>query len=261
MPQPNVLILRAPGTNCDVETAFAFEQAGAKAETLHINRLLEKPALFERFQIACIPGGFSYGDDVAAGRILGNQIRHHLAGRLAEFREAGKLILGICNGFQVLLKSDVLLAPEEGKLAPATLTWNDKGKFEDRWVRVGVEGANCVFLRGIDSMYLPVAHAEGKFVGRDEEVLGQLEAAGQLVLRYRRLGAGASEEPVPYPDNPNGSVANVAGICDPAGRVLGLMPHPERHVDPTQHPRWTRGEAGEVGDGLAVFRNAVDYFA
>jgi len=264
MPQPNVLILRAPGTNCDRETAFAFEQAGAKTEVLHINRLLEKPALFGRFQITCVPGGFSYGDDVAAGRILGNQIRHHLAGRLAEFREAGKLILGICNGFQVLLKSDVLLAPEQGKPAPATLTWNDSGKFEDRWVRLGVDGRQCVFLRGIESMYLPIAHAEGKFVTRDQDLLGRLQAAGQLVLRYRRLGTGpggGEDGPVPYPDNPNGSVADVAGICDPAGRVLGLMPHPERHVDPTQHPRWTRGEAGPVGDGLAVFRNAVEYFA
>ena len=264
MAQPNVLILRAPGTNCDQETAFAFEQAGARSELLHINRLLEEPALFERFQIACIPGGFSYGDDVAAGRILGNQIRHHLGGRLAEFKEAGKLILGICNGFQVLLKSDVLLPPEQGKPPAATLTWNDSGRFEDRWVRLGVEGTKCVFLRGIESMYLPVAHAEGKFVSRDKEALGQREAGGQLVLRYRRLGAGGDGQqhgPVPYPDNPNGSEAEVAGICDVTGRVLGLMPHPERHIDPTQHPRWTRGEAGEVGDGLAVFTNAVEYFA
>jgi len=294
MPQPDVLIIRAPGTNCDQETAFAFERAGARTELLHINRLLEKPDLFGRFQILCIPGGFSYGDDVAAGRILANQIQHHLAEPMAQFKADGKLILGICNGFQVLTKSGVLLdgAAENGP--PATLTYNDSGKFEDRWVRLRVQGSKSVFLTGIEAMYLPVAHAEGKFVTRDEETLGQLEAAGQLVLRYVSQRGGGErgsgergsgergsgergsgergsgergDEPrgslggAAYPDNPNGSVADVAGICDTTGRVLGLMPHPERHIDPTHHPRWTRGEAGRVGDGLQVFVNAVEYFS
>jgi len=264
MTRPNVLVLRAPGTNCDVETAFAFDQAGANAELMHVNRLLEKPSLFSQFQILCIPGGFSYGDDVAAGRILANQIQHHLAGHLAEFKDAGKLILGICNGFQVLIKSGILLTPDPERGPAATLTWNDSGKFEDRWVRLKVHGSKSVFLRGIDSMYLPVAHAEGKFVARDQEVLAELESAGQLVLRYRPLGGegdGDLPGPVPYPANPNGSVADTAGICDAAGRVLGLMPHPERHIDPTQHPHWTRAGLAEVGDGMQVFVNAVEYFA
>ena len=259
MPQPNVLILRAPGTNCDHETAFAFEQAGAKAGLLHINRLLESPGLFEQFQILCIPGGFSYGDDVAAGRILGNQIQHHLSEQMIRLKADGKLILGICNGFQVLISSGVLLDPDPQKGPPATLTGNDSGKFEDRWVLLDVRGTKSVFLAGIDSLYLPVAHAEGKFVTRDDQVLGQLEADGQLVLRYLPQRPGS--DGAAYPDNPNGSVADVAGICDSTGRVLGLMPHPERHIDPTQHPRWTRGEAAEVGDGLQVFKNAVEYFA
>jgi phosphoribosylformylglycinamidine synthase len=268
MAVPSVLILRAPGTNCDWETAFAFERAGAKTELIHVNRLLEDPRLFARFQVLCIPGGFSYGDDVAAGRILGNQIQRHLAEQMVELKAQGKLILGICNGFQVLIKSGVLLDdhPEQG--LPATLTYNDSGKFEDRWVQLGVQGGKSVFLAGIDAMYLPVAHAEGKFVARDEEALGQLNANDQLVLRYLRLNGergsaeGASgSAAVPYPDNPNGSVADVAGICDTTGRVLGLMPHPERHIDPTHHPRWTRGEAGDVGDGLQVFVNAVRYFS
>ena len=265
MAKPHVLILRAPGTNCDQETAFAFEQAGGAAEVLHINRLLEDPRQFARFQILCIPGGFSYGDDVAAGRILANQIQHHLADCLAEFKAAGKLILGICNGFQVLMKSGVLLDHNAANTPPATLTWNDSGKFEDRWVRLAARGGHCVFLNGVDVMYLPVAHAEGKFVTRDGHVLAQLESAGQLVLRYLPLGdaksCGCGCTAAPYPDNPNGSMADVAGICDPSGRVLGLMPHPERHIDPTQHPRWTRGEAAAVGDGLAVFVNAVRYLA
>ena len=261
MVRPNVLILRAPGTNCDQETAFAFQRAGANTEILHVNRLLENPDLFRRFQILCIPGGFSYGDDVAAGRILANQIQHHLSGHLADFKAAGNLILGICNGFQVLIKSSVLLESDAQQGPPATLTWNDSGKYEDRWVRLRAEGSKCVFLREIDAMYLPVAHAEGKLVTRDEKVLDELRASGQLVLRYRPLVGGNGGDAVPYPDNPNGSMANVAGICDATGRVLGLMPHPERHIDPTQHPHWTRGAAGPVGDGMQVFKNAVDYFA
>jgi phosphoribosylformylglycinamidine synthase len=264
MATPNVLIVRAPGTNCDQETAYAFERAGGKAEVLHINRLLETPSLFGRFQILCIPGGFSYGDDVGAGRILANQIQHHLAGHLAEFKAAEKLILGICNGFQVLLKSGILLEPEPGAGAVATLTWNDSGRYEDRWVKLGVDGTASVFLGGIESMYLPIAHAEGKFVPRDDAMRGQLPAAGQLTLRYRPLCNGADaplDAVLPFPDNPNGSVLNVAGVCDPTGRVLGLMPHPERHIDRTQHPRWTRGEGGEAGDGLKLFQNAIGHFS
>ncbi len=249
MPQPNVLVLRAPGTNCDAETAFAFEQAGAKSETLHINRLLENPSLVDRFQILCIPGGFSYGDDLGAGRIFGNQIQHHLDAALAEFKADGKLILGICNGLQVLMKSPVLLPPDGQDGPAATLTLNDCGRYHDCWVRLETRGQKCVFLAGIERMYLPVAHAEGKFVARNQAAIDQLESAGQLVLRYL------------HADNPNGAMADVAGVCDSTGRVLGLMPHPERHIDPTQHPRWTRGEAGPVGDGLQVFRNAVLHFA
>ena len=186
MSTPNVLVLRAPGTNCDAETALAFERAGAKAETLHINRLLEKPALFQQFQILCIPGGFSYGDDLGAGRILGNQIQHHLADELARFKADGKLMLGICNGFQVLMKSPVLLDQDAAKGPAATLTTNDCGRYHDCWVRLETHGAKCVFLAGVERMYLPVAHAEGKFVARDEETLRQLDAAGQLVLAIRR---------------------------------------------------------------------------
>lgn len=261
MAQPNVLVLRAPGTNCDRETAYAFTAAGAKAELLHINRLLENPGLFSRFQILCIPGGFSYGDDVAAGRILANQIQHHLHLEIARFKDEGKLLLGICNGFQVLIKAGVLLADDAEQGPLATLTWNDSGRFEDRWVQLAVEPSECVFLHEIDSLYLPVAHAEGKFVTR-ETALAELQSNRQLVLRYQSQREGAAPDgPVPYPDNPNGSMANVAGACDTTGRVLGLMPHPERYIDATHHPRWTRGEGRQPGDGMQIFRNAVRYFA
>src|SRR5262249_49925180 len=158
------------------------------------------------YQILCVPGGFSYGDDIAAGRILGNQIRHHLAGCLREFHAAGKLILGICNGFQILLKSGLLLPAGGDSAHAATLAWNASGKFEDRWVALHTTGTKSVFFAGIDAMYLPVAHAEGKFVPRDERVLAELDVVGQLVLRYGRRASGESRASlapqVPYPDNP-----------------------------------------------------------
>jgi len=260
MATPRVLILRAPGTNCDQESAFAFEQAGAQADLVHVNRLLENNQLVSDYQILCLPGGFSYGDDVAAGRILGNQLKQHLHATVNEFKAAGKLILGICNGFQILLKSGVLLPDHPNTGAPATLTWNDSGKFEDRWVQLQVTSDKCVMLQGIESMYLPVAHAEGKFVTRDDEALQALEAAGQLPLRYTAAATNGAAT-VPFPANPNGSVANVAGICDDTGRVLGLMPHPERFVDVTHHPRWTREQRTEKPDGCLIFENTVSFFA
>lgn len=255
--KPRVLILRSPGANCDWETAHAFERAGALPERLHVNRLLERPKLADAFQILCVPGGFSYGDDIAAGRILANQIRHHLGETLREFRDQGKLVLGVCNGFQVLIRSGVLL-PEDENGPAATLAWNDSDKFEARWTRLGVAGDRCVMLRGIEQMDLPVAHAEGKFVPRDQEALDELDQNGQLVLRYLAQDGGGDPA---YPDNPNGSAAHVAGVCDATGRVLGLMPHPERFIDPTQHPRWTREPERKAGDGLKIFQNAVEYFA
>ncbi len=257
---PRVLILRAPGTNCDRETAYAFELAGARSERVHINRLLENPAELSRFQILCIPGGFSYGDDVAAGRILANQIRHHLRDAVAQFQATEKLVLGICNGFQVLMKAGVFFQAKDGADEPATLTWNESGRYEDRWVNLATGGNGCVMLKGVKQLYLPIAHAEGKFVARDANVLSTLEQAGQLALRYCDTNGEASERPLSFPANPNGSMANVAGLCDATGRVLGMMPHPERHLRRTHHPRWTRGEGREPGDGLVVFQNAVHYF-
>ncbi len=260
--KPRVLILRAPGTNCDQEAAFAFQTAGGRPDVVHLNRLLENPGLAANYQILAIPGGFSYGDDISAGRIFGNQIRHHLRECLEQFKAAGKLIIGICNGLQILVKSGVLL-PDRADEPIATLTLNDSGKFEDRWVHLRVLGDKCVFLRGVEQMYLPIAHAEGKFVARDEETLNRINQAGQLVLRYAlspNSQVPNSDSAIPYPANPNGAQLNVAGLCDETGRVFGLMPHPERHIDPTQHPRWTR-EHPDGGDGLAIFENAVGFFS
>lgn len=254
MGKPRVLVLRAPGTNCDAETAHAFGLAGGAPDVVHLNRLLELPRLATEYQILCIPGGFSYGDDVAAGKIFANQIRHHLRESLEEFRAAGKLILGICNGFQVLIKSGLLDVSDSSGLF-ASLTWNDSGRFMDRWVGLRSSGDRCVFLQGIDQLVLRVTCAEGKFVTRDRESLDQLEKNGQLVLRYAEVGG------MPTPYNPNGSVADVAGICDLSGRVFGLMPHPESYYDFTQHPNWTRGGGKGEAQGLAIFQNAVRYFS
>jgi phosphoribosylformylglycinamidine synthase len=256
MASPRVLILRAPGANCDAEAQFAFEQAGAIAERVHINRLREDPALLKRYQILTIPGGFAYGDDVAAGKILANQLRHFLADALRQFRDAEKLILGICNGFQALLKAGLIVAPdEEGPIA--TLAHNSSGKFEDRWIRLRATAGKCPFLTGCDELEFPVAHGEGRIVCREPWMLGGLRESGQVVLRY--IGANGSKPA--YPDNPNGSADDIAGLCDVSGRVLGLMPHPERHILPTHHPQWTRHGLAVEGDGLKLFRNAVRCFA
>ena len=256
MATPRVLVLRAPGANCDAEAQFAFELAGAVAERVHINRLREQPGLLQRYQILAIPGGFTYGDDVAAGKILANQLRHFLGDALRIFRDADKLILGICNGFQVLLKAGLLVMPDdEGPLA--TLANNACGKFEDRWVVLQATPGRCPFLKGYERLQVPVAHGEGRLLCRESWILQGLVQAGQVVLRYIAADGG----PVAYPDNPNGSQENVAGLCDVSGRVLGLMPHPERHVLPTQHPRWTREGLATEGEGLRLFRNAVEFFA
>ena len=256
MAVPRILILRAPGHNCDRETEFAFERAGGRPERIHVNRLREEPALLQRYQILVVPGGFTYGDDVAAGKILAIQLRHFLGEALRRFRDAEKLILGVCNGFQVLLKAGLILQPDDDGPV-ATLAHNANGRFEDRWIHLQTNGSKCPFLKGIDRLHLPIAHGEGNFLCREAWMLKGLEQTGQVVLKY----VDASGRPGAFPVNPNGSQGDVAGLCDATGRVLGLMPHPERHVLPTQHPRWTREGLKEEGDGMKLFRNAVEFFA
>ncbi|MDA1016646.1 MAG: phosphoribosylformylglycinamidine synthase subunit PurQ [Planctomycetota bacterium] len=266
MSVPRICVLRAPGTNCDEETAFAFESCGAQVQRVHLFRLLENPAILSEFQLLCIPGGFSYGDDVGAGVIFGRQMQGQLGDVVNEFLAADKLVLGICNGFQVLLRAGIL---PDGAVAPAaprntTLTWNDNGKYTALWVRLQVQADQNVFLRDIDEIELPIAHAEGRIAVTDPRVVEQWREHGQIGLCYQsRNGAsdGRSLEPLGYPDNPNGSIANIAGLSDRSGRVLGLMPHPERFIHATQHPNWTRLRLRGDGDGLKLFRNAVQYFA
>ena len=262
MATPRVLILRAPGTNCDLETETAFQRAGAIPTRLHVNRLLENEHLAKEFQILCFPGGFSYGDDIAAGRILAVQLNAHLSGMLHDFRTADKLVLGICNGFQIMMRLGIFFDAAEQSAPPATLALNAQGRFEDRWVNLKRTGDRCVFLRDVEQIYLPMAHAEGRFAVRDQAAFDRLEANGQLVLRYCRTDGSGADEVLPFPENPNGATGNVAGLCDASGRIFGLMPHPERFLDATNHPSWTRlAELPEKGAGTKVFENAVAYFS
>ena len=257
MATPKVLILRSAGINCDGETGYAFQLAGAQVESIHINRLLESPQQLQEFQILTFPGGFCYGDDIAAGRILANQIVHHLLDEVRAFVAADKLVLGICNGFQALVKTGLLPGGEDSTPGrqQATITFNDSAKFEDRWVYLEPATDKCVFLDRGRRIAAPVAHGEGKLCFADTTVLQSLADNGQVALRYVDA-EGKSDD---YPVNPNASEDHVAGLCDSTGRIFGLMPHPERFIQTTQHPRWTRQEITDP-DGLTIFRNAVAYF-
>jgi len=255
MAQVKILVLRTAGTNCDLETCHAFELAGGVAQTVHVNRLIEDPGLLDGYQILALPGGFSYGDDVAAGKILANQLIHHFRQEVQRFIDSDKLVLGICNGFQVLVKAGILPGGSDSDGQLATITYNDSGKFEDRWVYLEPGTDKCVFINPGRRIYLPVAHGEGKVCFADEQVLEQVKAGGQVAFRY----VDQDGEYGQYPVNPNGSVDHIAGLCDATGRVMGMMPHPERFVHKTHHPRWTRGEV-EQADGLSLFVNSVKYF-
>lgn len=256
----NALILTGFGINCDRETALAFDMAGATTDRVHLNDLADDPALLDNYQILAIPGGFSFGDDVASGRILANRLRYRLGGPLQEFVAAGKLAIGICNGFQVMVKMGLLPLFEGEFTQEVTLTHNDSSRFDNRWVHLNVDPASpCVWLEGIQTLEVPIRHGEGKFIPRDETTLQRLKDQGQAVLRYARTdGAPAGGK---FPENPNGSVDDIAGICDPSGRILGLMPHPEAFLNRTNHPRWTREALPEEGAGLQLFRNAVRHAA
>lgn len=252
MSKVRTLIMRAPGTNRDIETQFAFEQAGAEVSIVHVNQLIRREVQMVEYQILVIPGGFSYGDDIASGKVLANELRLKLGEDITRFVEDGKLVLGICNGFQALVKAGFLPEISTDGSIQLTLTNNDSGKFECRWVHLRTnKNSPCVFTKGIESIYVPVAHGEGKVV-----TLGEGITDANVALYYAdetgNIAAG-------YPHNPNGSEKNIAGICDASGRVFGLMPHPEDHIRGTQHPQWTRLGAREYGDGFPIFRNAVEW--
>jgi len=251
-----VIIIRTAGTNCNEETAFAFKAFGAAVDQVHINALITGKKKLKDYHILAFPGGFSYGDDIASGRILANELRLKLGDDIKAFIDEGKLIIGICNGFQILTKAGILPGLGTGAGQEATLFYNDSAKFEARWVHLKVEGQS-VWTKDLPAtIFLPVAHGEGKFMVRDRQVLKKLNDNGQIALRY----ATTDGRKLSYPDNPNGSIEDIAGITDTTGRILGLMPHPERHFLFEQHPSWTRQVKGSIlGDGAKIFENGVNY--
>ena len=262
---PKTLIIRTAGTNCDRELAHAFEVAGATAVTIHLNRLMDEPYLLEEVDLIGLPGGFSYGDDIAAGRIFANQIRHRLFGPLCRAVRRGVPVIGICNGFQVLVKLGLLPDPPDDDDAEraqqqVTLGQNTNGRFIDCWVDLTVDPqSNCIWTRGLDRIELPIAHGEGRFVVRSPDVLDRLRANGQVVLRYTRQTDFGEQQDLARGGNPNGSMDDIAGICDRSGLVLGLMPHPERYTDYTHHPQWSRERPNSMPHGLRMIRLAVEY--
>lgn len=266
MKKPSVIVLRTAGTNCDKEMAFAFEAAGAETELVHINELTSHRRELNDYHILALPGGFTYGDDIASGKIFANVLKFKLEDPLQKFIEDGKLIIGICNGFQILVKAGLLPnLSGDFQTIEATLTLNDSNKFEDRWVylkksKIRNQKSKCIWTEGINKIiHLPIAHGEGKFIPRDSKILRAMKENGLIALEYvdekgQRRG---------FPFNPNGSVDNIAGICDRTGRIFGLMPHPERHISFYQSPQWTRtvrkAPDGGEGDGLVIFKNGVKF--
>jgi phosphoribosylformylglycinamidine synthase len=263
MAKPRILILHVSGTNRDRDAALACELAGGDPEIVHVNQLRAGERRWAGYDMLVLPGGFSYGDALGAGRLTALDLNVYFADEVRAFVESGKPAIGICNGFQALVKAGIL----PGDAQSATLARNARGHFECCWVTLLPNADSpCLFTRGLaEPIVCPVAHGEGNFIPRDDAELAALQANGQIALTYqvtggRGRGIGAALKPdtrypTPYPFNPNGSVANIAGVCNARGNVLGLMPHPENHIYPWQHPRWTRGEAG--GSGLVLFTNAI----
>ena len=260
---PNALVITAAGINCDVELGAAFELAGARATSMHLNRLAREPEALERFDLIGLPGGFSFGDAIGAGRIAAALMRQTLWPAFVRAIGRGVPIIAPCNGFQIAAQLGLLPGPRENSNWPdapprpcVALSNNASARFSDRWCRVEIPSATrCVWTRDLapsaDNALLPIAHGEGRFVAESDELLSHLDRAGQIAIRYA------------HDDNPNGSAGDVAGICDALGLVLGLMPHPERFTSWTQHPWWTALDRGamqrEEPLGLQMFRNAVEF--
>ena len=248
------LVLFGYGINCEAESKYAIEKSGGRADIVHINKLLENPDMLQQYNMLMVPGGFSFGDDLGSGKVFCNKMKFRLHEPLEEFVNGENLVLGICNGFQVLVKLGIL--PEPTFEQQVTLIANESGHFEDRWVILKANDLSpCIFTRGIKYLLAPVRHGEGKFVAKDESILKELKEKNQIVFQYTDKNGRLAG----YPHNPNGSVENIAGICDSTGHVFGMMPHPEAFNIVENCPYWIRGTVTEPL-GLRIFKNAVEYF-
>jgi phosphoribosylformylglycinamidine synthase len=268
MAKPKALVLTGYGINCEEETAFAFKKAGADADIVHINDLIDNRAMLGGYQIFVFPGGFSYGDDTGSGKALANRIKNRLMDEMRTFAERDTLVLGICNGFQVMVNIGIIPALEgfTGE-ADAALEHNRTFRYQCRWVDLAiVRDSPSVFTRGIERLHIPVAHGEGNFFARDD-VVRRIENENLVTMRYSKPGGESARGEFPY--NPNGSMNDIASLCDRTGRIMGMMPHPERGMLFTQRDDWTCLKEGlsregkempEESDGFMIFRNAVEYF-
>jgi phosphoribosylformylglycinamidine synthase subunit PurQ / glutaminase len=271
MMKPKALVLHAAGSNRDPDACTALSLAGADPEIVHLNLLRAKERRWEDYSILVLPGGFSYADALGAGRLLALDLASYFADEVSAFVGAGKPVIGICNGFQALVKSGILsegrplgprtiIAPgaASGAARRATLTHNERGRFECRWVRLAPVSKICLWTRTLTrDLFCPVAHGEGRFVVDSDATLAEFRDKDQIAFIYARADGGPAGED--YPDNPNGSIAGIAGICNAAGNVLGLMPHPENNVIPGRQARTYAGAS--VSDGLELFRGGVAYAA
>jgi len=257
---PKVLVLTGYGINCEEETAYVFEKAGGKPKIVHVNDLIDGLDNVKKYQILAIPGGFSYGDDTGAGNALSNRIRNNINEDILKFAQADKLVIGVCNGFQMLSNLGLVPATKNqyGK-REVVLMWNNTARYSCRWVNTKVHSQKCIWTKGIDQIELPIAHGEGNFYA-EPEILKELRDNDQIVLKYTRPDGSPANGESPF--NPNGAIEDIAGITDPSGRILGLMPHPERFHSFLRHPTWTRmpKPLPEEGHGMKFFRNAVEYF-
>ena len=264
--KPRAIIISGNGTNCEREAAEACRLGGFEADIVHISLILSGEVTLDSYQFLNLTGGFLDGDDLGSAMVQANRLKYavvagdgeRVSDQISRFIDAGKPILGVCNGFQLMVKMGLLPGLEGGLEPTTTLTFNDSGRFEDRWVTLLVdEESPCIFTKDLKSVDLPIRHGEGKFTVRDDEILGQLKAGHLLTVYYMDPVTG--KPTMNYPENPNGSVEAAAGICSPSGLLFGLMPHPEAYLHRVNHPRWTRENLPEEGAGVAFFRNAYEY--
>lgn len=249
-------VLYGYGINCDYETEYALRSAGADAKRVHVHEIAERPEMLQDFNLLVFPGGFSYGDDLGSGKVLANKMKFRAREQLLDFVRSGKLVMGICNGFQTIAKMGLL--PYGDFRQKTTLTFNESGKFEDRWVYLKVNRKSpCIFTRGLEGLMLPVRHGEGNFIA-DGVTLKDIVSRNLAAVQY----VNEKGELAGYPYNPNGSMLNIAGICNEQGNVFGLMPHPEAYTSVLNNPYWVLVKdriKDWKGTGMKVFENAVQY--